>query len=59
MPAEGLRSEKFAFADMGEDGLLAGLGLREVESRYLGGVANVVPGVAGGVAEGSRPRSFR
>lgn len=59
MLIEERRSEKLAFADMGEGCLLAGLALREVESRYLGGVTNVVPGVAGGVAAGSKPRSER
>jgi hypothetical protein len=53
------RSEKLVFADIGDGCLLAGLALRDVESRYLGGVTNVVPGVAGGVAAGSRPRSER
>lgn len=52
------RSEKLAFAEIGEGCLLAGLALRE-ESRYLGGVTNTVPGVAGGVAAGSKPRSER
>lgn len=60
VPTEGRRSERLAFAeDMGEPCLLAGLALREVERRYLGGVTNVVPGVAGWVAAGSRPSRDR
>lgn len=39
--------------------LAAGLALREVDIRYLGGVTYVVPGVAGGVAVGSKPRRAR
>lgn len=61
MLMEGRRSETLALADadMGEACLLAGLALREVERRYLGGVTNVVPGVAGGVTAGSRPNRER
>lgn len=45
--------------DKGDPLWLAGLALREVDIRYLGGVTYVVPGVAGGVAVGSKPRRAR
>lgn len=61
VPMEERRSDKLAFAevDMGEPCRLAGLALREVERRYRGGVTKVVPGVAGWVAAGSRPKRNR
>lgn len=60
VPVETRRSEKLAPADNGEAlCLLAGLALRDVDSLYLGGVTKVVPGVAGGVAVGSRPSRVR
>lgn len=61
VPIEDRRPEKLGFPDVddGEPCLLAGLAFREVERRYLGGVTNVVPGVAGWDAPGSNPRRER
>ena len=58
-PEETRRSERVGVADNGEVCRLAGLALREVDIRYLGGVTYVVPGVADGVAVGSRPNRAR
>lgn len=44
----------------GENGdVLLLAGLAERDSRYLGGVTYELPGVAGGVAEGSSPKRER
>jgi len=59
VPDETRRSENVGVADKGEPLWLAGLPLREVDTRYLGGVAYVVPGVRGGVAVGSNPKRAR
>lgn len=56
---EPLRPDIFVPVDNGDALLLAGLAVRDAERRYLGGVTYVVPGVRGGVAEGSSPRSER
>lgn len=56
---EEARIEEFSPIDKGEDGRLPGLGTRDAESRYLGGVMYCVPGVAGGVLLGSSPRRAR
>lgn len=59
-PDESLRPERPALPDRGDDApLLAGVAVLEAESRYLGGVMYVVPGVSGGVADGSSPRRER
>lgn len=59
-PDESLRPEGPALPDRGDDApLLAGVAVLEAESRYLGGVMYVVPGVSGGVADGSSPRRAR
>ena len=58
-PDDSLCPEAPALADKGEPDLLAGLAFRDAESRYLGGVTYVVPGVSDCVAEGSSPKSER
>lgn len=57
MPLEALLPEKLVLGENGDVLLLAGLAERE--SRYLGGVTYELPGVAGGVTEGSSPRRER
>ena len=59
-PPETLPADGLPFADNGEVLLLPGLpGRGPDDSRYRGGVTYFVPGVAGGVSVGSRPRSDR
>lgn len=53
------RPDALALVDNGDAVLLAGLAVRDAESRYLGGVTNEVPGVNGEVVDGRRPRSER
>lgn len=57
MPPEGLLPERLALGEKGDALLLAGLAERD--SRYLGGVTYELPGVGGGVTEGSSPRRER
>ena len=58
-PDDSLRPDAVALADNGEPDLLAGLAFRDAESRYLGGVTYVEPGVSDCVDEGSSPSSER
>ena len=62
VPEETRRSVKVGVEVRGEEVwrlALTGLALREVDRRYRGGVTYVVPGVTGGAAPGSKPRSAR
>lgn len=58
-PDDTLRPEALALVDKGDALLLAGLAARDPESRYLGGVMYVDPGVGGAVADGSSPKRAR